>query len=885
MNRSFVSAAWVTIFVSISLVHGHFAKSAEQSPGSQNPIASSGEICNAGLEGQSLSPTEQIASQTASPSAAGKVPSAKAAATKSAKAGAAERSTQAKTSLGLLAKLAATGPEASALISSERFELMDLLRDDPNTNLAVRSPLMVMNAAQRMLALILNAGVETIRLPTTGETLPYYHFFSTGLETTGQRRIVGNESAINDLVNNLKQQARGDRSGSSIVLLVGSHGTGKSEFLKILAEGAESLTGGRDPRYAVYTYEWTGLGDFPGLLPYLTAVKSGDKTVYPNLPAPLGDSPFTLLPVEVQNLVLNEASPGARGMIDGMEPRPWREPDLVSKFIRDEMIRQYSQERGHVLSAQEIVEVLNKHVVVKRVVMNRGGGKMPLIDAQGNDLDIAGLFMTPNPVVRFASGAGPSHVMSWFYNGKLLQGHGGAISLDEYFRNPVELQNMLLGAFESRVLSIGGAPTVPFDAVIIAATNSANLTEVTGNAAGAASGDRFKIVPMRWSTDPHQVAQVLLLGKTTGELSQQPLQDDGSAPVEKAKIDDLFPRRQSISDFKTPDGRFRLWYNNGTNRISIAPHTLLTMAEIVAATRMETNPARAKEVNKGNIADSILFRDPISRLQLYEGRSPNVKSTVIKTLHSLGLALHEGESGISARDAAKWFSEAIDLAGSPQYRNTLTPGLAIRVFNDMIDKGSIRHSSTKEAATWLGLKSAVVAKLLIPRLEADISTAMANGDRVVTGGYLELVDEMIAIHQDPDAKVYTSQASRQERAIDFEKMSEIRRIYRERNGRDLSIDQIAVFTMSQLSAGSGVGLRPEPSLLEAVSQYYAKLNARATGVNALAEYSQTRAGGDEVKSAYNSLIEGMMLLGYDEVSAVDALLTVQQYNSARQQNP
>jgi predicted Ser/Thr protein kinase len=808
----------------------------------------------------------------------------KAGAKASAKSETAKAVNPAAESLSLLSKLGSEFSDNDAVILSERHDLKEFLTTDPAKNLAIKAPFTVMNAAQRMLGLIYSQGVETVRIPTTNEQVSLFHFFSSGSELTKGKRIIGNESAINDFVNNIEQQARGDRSGSSIVLLVGSHGTGKSEFLTILGEGAEKLTKPADSKFATYTFEWTKLEEIPTLLQYLTATKSGDKTVYPNMAAPLGDSPFTLFPTEVQNLILENSSSAASALMNGMTPSPVRKPDPISQFIRAEIIQHESLKKGKGLTASEIVDALSKHVVIKRMVMGRSGGRMPLIDAQGNDIDVAGLFMTPNPVVRFASGAGPSHVMAWYLNGKVLQGHGNAVLFDEFFRNPEELRNMLLGAFESRVLSVGGAPTVPFDAVMIAATNTANLDDISAEGKGAAAADRFKIVPMRWPVDPHQVAQVMLLGKTA-DLHQQALNsEETEAPVENGNMDKLLPRRDSLANFKTPDGRYRLWYGSGEKRVTIAPHTLMVMAEIVSASRMKTDPNDMKTIGfSGKIGMSAIYRDPISRINLFEGLSPQVNASEISELHTVSLLLKEGETGISARDAAKWLSEALDQARSPQYGYTLTPGLAMRVYRSMLKKGSIRYASTKERVTWDGLGSQVVSKLLIPRLESDISKAMASGDRVVHDAYFEMLEEFFAIDQDPAARTYTSSSSRQERAIDKIRLEAVLEIFKKKNGRDLSIHKIAMFHAQQNNAGTGVGREPDRGLYDSVAEYYAKLNTQVAGINSLIEHARSGNGNDEVRSIYSSLMKSLYGLGYNETAARDALNLVQMVRSQEAQ--
>lgn len=775
----------------------------------------------------------------------------------------------------LLALLSSDVVDAAAQVYGETRSLKDFTVAG-DANLAVKAPFTVMNAAQRMLALIYSFEPQEYVLPISNERVTIYPFFSDGLDITDNRLIVGNEKAIEEFVRSLKAQSRGDRSSVTVPLFTGSHGTGKSEFLTILAKGAENLTRTPDSKFASYTFEWKDLGKIDSLVPFLTATRNGNKVSYANIPAPLGDSPFTLFPPDVQQLIIDKAANSVKAIADGQAPAPFTKPDPISQFIRAEIISHYQAEKGSPLTSREIVDILDKHVNVRRIVIGRSSGKMPLIDAQGNDIDVAGLFMTPNPVVRFASGAGPTHVMSWYLNGKLLQGHGNAILLDEFMRNPSELRDMLLGGFESREIAIGGAPQVPFDAVMVAATNTASLEDVISDPKGHAAADRFKIIPMRWPVDPHEVAQVLLIGKLKA-MHQQSLTTEGeqTAPVERAEIRDLFPRRTRIEDFKTPDYRFRVSYSEGQHKVDIAPHTLVMMAELIAATRMHTSPEEAVKLFPGKIATSPWYRDPVHRLTLFEGRASGVTPSELSELNKLSLLTKEGEKGISARDAAKWLAQAIsEAAENPANGATLTPSLALQVFRKMLNTGSITYSSQKQRMEWEALSIDIPHRLLVPRLEGDINNALANGDQVVNTAYFEMLDEMIQLDSDPNSTAYISSSSRQQRNIDRGRLQKVMEIYKQKNGRDLNVSRIAMFHARQ-NGVSAAGREPDRGLFESIAEYYAQLNTQVAGMSALVEFSRTGEGGEEIRHVYSTLLQSLERMGYNQRAALDALNLVQ----------
>ncbi len=772
-----------------------------------------------------------------------------------------------------------TQTDASSLVLGERRSLLDFLAADDSKNLAVQSPFTVMNAAQRMIAMVYSQGKKTVRMQLTGEEIDMYPFFSGGVELTNGFRVIGNERPLAEFVSNLKAQANGDRSGSSIVLLVGSHGTGKSETLKLLAIAAEKLTSQQSPKYATYTYKWTNLGDIPELHRFLPTTEANGQKVFADVEAPLGDSPYTLFPPEVQALIREKAKKSVEGITEGLAPAPFANPDPISQFIRNAVIQHYAQNvYRRPLTTMDIVTVLAKHTEVKRQILGQSYGRMPLIDAQGNDIDVSGLFMSPNPVVRFASGAGPTHPMSWYLNGKILTSHGNAVLFDEFFRNPAEFRDMMLGAFESRRLTVGGAPTVPFDSVMIAATNTANLDEVRSEAKGVASADRFAITPMRWSLFPGEIAQLLLAMKRS-DLYQQDLSVE-DAPIVRANLDDLLPRTEGTAKVKTSDYRYRIFFGEGSKKVHVAPHTIMLMAEIIAATRMETNPQKAeKEISGGKILGSNLLRNPIDRLRLYEGSKPEVQADEIRELSEVGVLLKEGESGISARDAGRWLTKAIERAANERTGYTLTPGVVLRTMRAMLNDGSITSPSTKERLRWLELSREVVAQMLVPRLDLDISRALANGDRVVNEAYFDILDEMYAVHKNENATTYTSSTNGQERGIDRDRLRQIREIYRKKNGRALSVDQIAIFHSQQKSAGGKAGMTPDESLLDAVAAYYAKINTQLARFDALVDYERTGIGQDDVKAAHTSLISALRAMGYNEVATRDALMFINDQKS------
>lgn len=774
--------------------------------------------------------------------------------------------------------------DTNAMLLAERYSLNDFLKLGEQ-NLANKYPLTIMNSAQRALAIIYSQGIEKAKLRVTGDTVNIYHIFSNGLPEVRGRKIVGNQKVIETFVLNLKKQATRDRSGAKPLLLMGPHGTGKSEFLTILAYAFDSLTGAANSKFGYVSYTFVNLGKIDELRPYLNSSIENGVVKYVDIDSPLSDSPFTLFPSDVQDLILSEATPKAQAFLAGMIPEAVRTPDPISEFIRNQILLHYTKERGHALSIQEIIEVLNEHVVVRRQPLGKSSGNLPVIDAQGNDLDKGGLFMEVNPLVRFTSG--PTHVMSWHLTGKILKGHGNLIMFDEYLRNKEEFKDMLLRAFESRVISIGGAPDVPFDSVMIAASNTANYEELKADSfgKGAAALDRFQITPMRWSVDPHEIAQILVL-PVISQLRVQSLDDTEDREVKKASFLDLFPRSQSLQEFKKhmPDYRYRVWANDGVDRVEISPLTILMMSEIIAATRMRTSPQEADKVFGGKISTSTIFRNPIDRLRFYEGERPNVTPSEVKELVKVSLLLKEGESGIGARSAETWFAESINLARE-SVSKTLTPTIAIKVFNHLLNQGTIEYGSIKEKMTWEGLRDEVINQLLVPRLEMDINRSLSDGDKVVSIAYIDILNEMFTLHQDPQARTYVNSDTGDEKIIDRERLAKVTEIYKRKYGQMINLASIALFHADILNSGQKRSVsrtEPNPELLSAVAEYYASNNARIVSLEDISDYQRIGHGGDDVVTASKTLYHAMEKLGYNKYAVKEAINLVSFYRAQSQ---
>jgi hypothetical protein len=307
----------------------------------------------------------------------------------------------------------------------------------------------------------------------------------------------------------------------------------------------------------------------------------------------------------------------------------------------------------------------------------------------------------------------------------------------------------------------------------------------------------------------------------------------------------------------------------------------MLMAEILSATRLKTNPEDAAKVTSGKVSTSQYFRNPIERIRLYEGLVSNVRPDEQKELHDLALLLKEGESGMGSRQGNIWLKKAIAAARQSE-GGTLTPGIVIDTFKKGLTKGQMRAPSNGVRMAWLTLADEVVNQLLIPRLDADISRGLANGDRVVKDAYFDMLDEMYALESDENARHYISSFNGQQRPIDFERLKNVKDLYKKKNGRALNIHQISIFHARQSQLTDLAGRTPDESLLESVAGYYANLNTQLAGLDDIVDFERTGQGSDEVRSAHQSLVDSLKQMGYNSMAMRDALMLIKNARSQSQ---
>ena len=770
------------------------------------------------------------------------------------------------TILGTSADGEARSEEALAVLA-QRKPFSDLLTSDPNKNLVVQAPFMIMNAAQRVSVLGRSAGVESIRIPGLPNDIVVFNTVSEGVN--GQR-IIGQVSSIEAILDNVDAQAMGDRSAASVPLSIGSHGSGKSATIEVLRETFQAKTTELNTPYAIWSFEWINMDLIPDVVRLQPRVIENNGT----LSAALDDSPILLLPKEIRDQVINLANDAVLDLTKGrQDAMPFLKLNPQDQSIRDTLLLHYRNVEKRDLTSNEIVTILNRHVRLKRVIWDDTSGALPVIDAQGDDPDVAGIFLTPNPVMRVTKGA--ANIFAW-EPGKILKGHGNVVFLDEVLRNPKDLLRLFLRIFQERKVSNGGSPDFPLDTVFLAATNTSSLNELLADPNMHALVDRFLMVEMPWTTKPNEIAQVLLHNYSK-HLKMQKLPGLENAteeigPIEPAKMSEVYPRNASPAN-SGPDYRYKLLIPLGDREIKFSPHAIRLMSYIIAATRMNTDQAKAKEVMPfSKIVNSGIFRDPIARIRFEEGKLPDVTNGEIEDLRKLARLLDEGSEGIASRDAGRWLNRVVQEAQRSENRNTVTPDLVFKVFQEMLGK-RIKTPDNKSRLKWQGLALTVATHLVVPYIEQDVTMAMAADQASIKTAYYDVIDELSAQYRDRQATTYKSRITTEEKPIDLERQAMVHQIFLRQTGRALDAAQIAMYheQMRSPNGNSVQGDSLHPGLMSAIAAYYAKLTGRLVSVTDLAKHAQTGEGDTEIRSQFSAVLRNMARMGYDTQSAQAAL--------------
>jgi hypothetical protein len=797
---------------------------------------------------------------TAAAAEKGKKTGGEPAATESAAEAATEAAAPAANCEGLLV---AKGQVLSNLNSHfEEYTIDALLAQNPEENLAYKHPSIVMDVNQKAWHAIRRYPAREILDPTYPVVKhKLYPIFSEGVTEAKGAMIIGQYDAIQRVVDFVRMRATGQGQGN-MLMLVGPAGTGKTEFLVILARvlATLSLT---EPDYFEYTYEFKDLQKIPELA---NAVNPDTGQLLVKL---LGRSPVTLLQrtPRLLDAVVGITNERVQGMI-GMAPRPFAEMDPQTSEIIDKMIKHYRAEwKLKEMTEEDYIKMLRQHV---RIVRREADPSKPpaLVRYQGKHPDPSQLFVSENPLLKYVYGS--SSALSYDYTGTVTRSDGGGFLGDEFYRQEQAFRNTLLEFAQNGIIEAGGAPAIHVDTLPILATNDENVDEAREEAGSKASLDRLMKEPMRqpihptlvsgtalWMTAERNVEKMFVMRKLdTGEKSP-------------ANMNALYPPPAAKGELGEPDGQYAIYYTPEPGKeILIAPHALQMMGLTVAATRMETDP-KALEKHRdlfGNIIKNMnAYMNPKARMEIIL-RQVQQNPGVVADLHRIKFQLREGEKGITARDAHRWMLKALNIALA-EGRTAVTPTVVDKAFREMLTKGEFGDTKHDIVARWRNVHAMVQTDFMLPALTADIQSIVGGDSGLAAKLYEDIKQEVLALNNDENESDWSDEAG-ERHPIDRKRLAVIQRIYEELNNEQWVLGKIKTFVTNPRG---GAVYQP---LMRAVEHFLLEQQLSTSAITELLDYIDGKAVSEETRVRGRMAEVGLEKFGYDRQSFREALAFV-----------
>ncbi len=726
---------------------------------------------------------------------------------------------------------------AENAISVETHTLLDFVTADPARNLVLQHPLSVLNAYQRQRAIFEREGeviVEDVAHPGRQFRVP--RLFTDGVAAVDNMRVIGQDKGLHELAAAIRAMSEGDRTGRTLVLMLGPPGTAKSEAGKIAVK-ATSAYSESDPELFTYTYEWIGekLAAIPTLRARVPVVVGADGTrTYRGLKPFLSLSPMALLPEAYQQQLTEKIRPLVLERL-GVQAAPIVEADAQSKEIREEILKFHSNRDfgGRALTNAEIVQILNEYLVVRRFIPARFN---PVIEDQGTDVHWEGLFASEN--IRNSVTEGPQSPFS-YYPGQLPNANGSLVVFEEVLNNRTEFLKKLQRAIEDLKVSHGGSGDIPLNMVMLAMSND---DSIQGKEAELrAFFDRVIFIRMDWPLRPHTILETLLYMKADkGLLRAQPLltaeealdpshkENEAIPMVGRAAWNAVFPAAEFNKVVHGPDRRFALTYGFGAGTVTISPHAVMHIAHVVAASRLRYDEKEAAKHGKFDITSNDIFNHPSQRLKAYMGLI-ELTPAQAEELEELRVTLGEGRTGLSARDAGRWFLRALDLARLPKNGNTLTPQIVREAFYDLLVEKAIRWPNVQIKTRWAVIESAIAKEFMANSILDDIARAISQDATWAETMAKEVLEELYALGENPLTSVYQAEGQTGPRTIDRTRLEALGEIYKELYNTEFPTHALAEYVRMARAAGkdpkshrSRAIIKPSPQLIATVNAYILK---------------------------------------------------------------
>ncbi|MBI3535123.1 MAG: hypothetical protein HY072_06525, partial [Deltaproteobacteria bacterium] len=672
-----------------------------------------------------------------------------------------------------------------------------------------------------------------------------------------------------------------------VPLLIGPAGTGKSVILDRLSAVAKHVTN-VDPSQFLYTFSWVNLSEIEALSEFLEHRISQQVTKTPEGPevddkvslvanpidAPFGQSPFVLLPKNIQEFLLQSVRERIAGAYK-FEPRPKREMDPQTKFILDTVIEHYKNQ-GWKINYSNLVKILNKHVRIRRRVLD-GSSAWPILDPIKKDVRWNQLIAEVNGFL--AAKLGPAHILSQHLTGRLLMGDGGMILFDEVLRNNPDLLDVILRLLQSGILQHGASPPIALDTVILLATNPESLADMQANAQVGALLDRLIRIDMPLTIYPSEVEKLLLLKQAPIlEARRLALQSENLEAAEtqwqRANLDEIFPIPNGTERPMGPSRRFALRFQIGAGNppVEISPHALELLAYVFAATRLHTDADAVTKLKQSfEVTGTTLYSDIISRLRLLAGQYPSATVAQRQELGSISELSGEGQFGISNRTGIDSLMQAlIASARKSENGNTITLSLVMKVFNELLERKEVLWQNHDERMKYRDMITQVAVGITKRAVADDIMFAMTGDTEAVDSIYTEVIYELYA--ESNGKAQYDVPGSKQSRAIDKIRLEKIKAIYLKRESRPLYANEISGYLLTQMTPPR-VAIQKYQPLVDAIAEYLTAAKKAEFPAARILEF--LRRSGDSADNAttrekMDLFINNMKRLGYNELAVIEA---------------
>ncbi len=364
----------------------------------------------------------------------------------------------------------------------EAWTLEDFFSENPDENIALAHPFTIANAAEKAYAMLNHVPAVKAKDPMYGLKDVMVYPVVTGHPLGGGRMVVGNEEAVDALVNFLGSLARGDRSGKAFGF-PGPAGTGKTELLYVI-DNVEKNLAKTEPQFKQFSYRWKNLNEIP-ILQHMfkfdrTTGKPISKWIDPDMPR----SPFTLLRQDMKEELADSLIPKIRRKWGMTISKGWLKAEPKSRAIIRAILQHKYPEiaqglmNENDLTREEYISAISEFMVIvpKSTVQNKV--EPQIIRAQGEDPNFEALFARPNLMRQAFYSGGEMGDLAVDYSGQVFQQDGGLLMLDELYRNPESLLNILLEVKQNRMVQTDYGDPVEVDIVPIWNSNDEKTPEV-----------------------------------------------------------------------------------------------------------------------------------------------------------------------------------------------------------------------------------------------------------------------------------------------------------------------------------------------------------------------------------------------------------------------